>query len=316
MSAHEAIDGGYVLLSRRQAEAASKDKPPLYGNLYMCLLTKARYMDGDGIGRGQVLTSLKDLCDALAYHVGRRKVTPDINQIRRALAWLKESKIIDYERHYERHNKTNMNNTKRTLITLINYDTYQDVKSYERHQNTAMTDSANDTNADSHIMNARVSVTNVKNDNNNMVDHHGHIYELQQTMSHLKDQGNTSEVIDAMMKGEVPIPDNATFYQFDPVYQVAKRLCEEYTRITGRKTRKGDIKPIFDVLNEHGYSPQEIIHVIRLEKENPHYKSYPEALTVRNVLNPNYMSRRVQTPFGYYEKNKSSIEEFIGERLA
>jgi len=302
------IPGGFCLLPRHQAELVRKDKPPYYAALYLHLITAARFIDSDDIRRGQVLTSLGDLQEALTYHAGRRKEAPNVNQIRRALDWLEQCGVIKHERHHERHQKSAMNNTKRTLITLINYDIYQDVKSYERHQNTAMTDSANDTNANSHIMNARVCNECITNDDN-INPRHGRPDATPLTAK-TKSGRVTPEDIEAMIRGDIPLPEQAERYHFDPVYRVAERLCEIFTDITGRKTHKGEINHVFDILHEHGYSPKEVLHVIRLESTNPYYQKEPASLTVQHALKREHMQRRVQTPLDHYEnKTNTTLAE-------
>ena len=302
------IPGGFCLLPRHQAELVRKDKPPYYAALYMHLLTAARFIDSDGIRRGQVLTSLGNLQEALTYHAGRRKEAPNVNQIRRALDWLEQCGVIKHERHHERHQKSTMNNTKRTLITLKYYSIYQNIKSYEQQQNYPMNNNANDNSTDSHIMNARVCNECITNDDNTKP--RPDRPDAKTSTAKTKNSRITAEHIEAMVRGEIPLPEQAIRIATDPVYRVAKLLCENFKDITGRKTHKGEINHVFDILHEHGYSPQEVLHVIRLESTNPYYQKNPASLTVNNVLKPEHMQRRVQTPLDHNEnKTNTTLAE-------
>jgi len=119
---HDAVYGGYILLSRRMLESDIMARPPLHLKLWVWFLLKAAFRDTPTLKRGQLTTSIEEMREAMAYHVGYRKQKPSEMQIRRS---------------YEGFTKDGMINTKKIArglkITILNYERYQDPKNYEGH---------------------------------------------------------------------------------------------------------------------------------------------------------------------------------------
>ena len=116
------IEGGYILEARKQLESSIMDRPPLDAKLWSWMKLKAYHKDHNGLERGQFFTTIAQMRDAMSWHVGYRKVTPTIKEIRRA---------------YERFTKDSMIGTAKAthgmVITILNYDYYQNKKNYEGH---------------------------------------------------------------------------------------------------------------------------------------------------------------------------------------
>jgi len=113
---------GYILLARRLTYSFLMDKPPLYLKLWIWMLFKARFKDGNKLKRGQFFTTIEEMRDAMSYQVGYRKEGPTRDMIRSA---------------YEAFTNTTMITTAKTtrgmIITICNYERYQDPKNYETH---------------------------------------------------------------------------------------------------------------------------------------------------------------------------------------
>ena len=116
------IPGGYILLARKMLESAVMDKPPLYLKLWTWMLLQAKFKEDKKLQRGQFITSIHDMQEAMSHYVGYRKVTPTKRQIRSI---------------YERFNEASMTVTTKVtgglLITILKYEEYQDPKNYECH---------------------------------------------------------------------------------------------------------------------------------------------------------------------------------------
>lgn len=128
----EKVDGGYILLARRLTGPDSwlMNKPPLYLKLWIWMLGQANWKDRDKLKRGQLVTSIDEMREAMSYQVGYRKITPTRDEIRSAYRAFCENP------HEDRTNPPMITTTKTTrgmIITICNYDKYQDFKSYEAH---------------------------------------------------------------------------------------------------------------------------------------------------------------------------------------
>lgn len=128
-----AIPGGYILLSRKLIESTIMKKPPLYSKVWIWLLLNAYYKPHNGIERGQLVTSIPKIREAMSYMVGYRKEIPSYKQIRAVIEWLRNP----YEGEHEGQSKGAMIGTTKVthgiLIKISNYGLYQDPKNYEGH---------------------------------------------------------------------------------------------------------------------------------------------------------------------------------------
>lgn len=116
------VDGGFIILARKMFEGNLMDKPDLWVKLWLWMIFKANFKDHGKLKRGQLLTSIKEMQDAVSYKVGYRKKRPTVGQIRSA---------------YEAFTNNNMVSVAKTtrgmIVTVLNYDKYQTLDNYEQH---------------------------------------------------------------------------------------------------------------------------------------------------------------------------------------
>lgn len=126
---------GYILESRSILNSAIWKMPPLYFKVWHFLLLKAQYTDYKGLKRGQLYTSIGEIREACSYYVGFRKETPTRKEIWSILEWLRSPHEEDAERNTKGNNERNMIvTTKAThgiLVTICNFNVYQDPNFYE-----------------------------------------------------------------------------------------------------------------------------------------------------------------------------------------
>lgn len=127
------ITGGYILLSRKLIESKIMKKPPLYLKVWVWLLLKAQHEPYKGLDRGEWMTSVSEIQEAMSWMVGYRKTTPTYKQIRNVLDWLRNP----CEGNTNSNTKDGMIDTTKGThgikIKILNYDFYQDPKNYEGH---------------------------------------------------------------------------------------------------------------------------------------------------------------------------------------
>jgi len=78
------IEGGYIIVARKMFKSELMDKPPLYFKLWGWMFDRAMWKDGDKLKRGQFVTTIAEMRDAMSYKVGYRKLTPTKDEIRSA----------------------------------------------------------------------------------------------------------------------------------------------------------------------------------------------------------------------------------------
>lgn len=113
------IAGGYVLLARALLDSDLMDQSPLVIKLWVWLLLNANWQDRKQLKRGQLVTTIGAMQEAMSHYAGWRKVRPSPDQIRSAYGALTDTARITVRR-----------TTRGVVITVLNYDTYQDVLSY------------------------------------------------------------------------------------------------------------------------------------------------------------------------------------------
>lgn len=126
------IPGGYILLSRKLIESKVWEKPPLYLKIWVYLLSKAQHQQFRGLRRGQLRTTVDEIREDCAWYVGYRKERPSYDQVYGAIQWLRDP--LDDDKSEAGTNPAMITTTKATqglLITIVNYDVYQDPKNYE-----------------------------------------------------------------------------------------------------------------------------------------------------------------------------------------
>lgn len=95
--------------------------------LWIWMLEKANHKDfKNGIKRGQFITSINEMREAMSWMVGYRKMTPTKDHIRGC-----------YETFNEARMTTTMKTTRGMVVTILNYSEYQTPKNYETHNEKA-----------------------------------------------------------------------------------------------------------------------------------------------------------------------------------
>jgi hypothetical protein len=122
------IDGGYILLARKILDSDIMDKPPLWLKLWVWMLEKANHKnDYKGLKRGQFFTTMKELQKEMSWYVGGRHHIPSYDKIRAPLRYWSS------RRPPENRPVTISKTTRGMVITIHNYNRYQDPKNYENH---------------------------------------------------------------------------------------------------------------------------------------------------------------------------------------
>lgn len=130
------IPGGYILLSRKLIESEIWKKPPLYLKVWIYLLSKAQHKEYKNLKRGQLWITYQDIMEDCSWMVGARKEKPSKSQIFNILEWMRN---LCFESNAESNSKATTNEimittvkaTRGMLITIENFNIYQDSKSYE-----------------------------------------------------------------------------------------------------------------------------------------------------------------------------------------
>ncbi|MEI8172705.1 MAG: hypothetical protein WCH07_04375 [Deltaproteobacteria bacterium] len=140
------IPGGHFLMSRKVFNSTIWKKPPQYYRLLSWLIGKAVFRDGHTfkghvLKRGELITTYGEIADALSYRLNRAIKKPTLKEIRIMLSWLQSESMIFMKplTGGTLPNKGRPKDLTRAyiglLIFVINYDTYQDSKSYKgRHK--------------------------------------------------------------------------------------------------------------------------------------------------------------------------------------
>lgn len=127
------IKGGYILLARKIIDSEIWKKPPLYLKVWVFLLTKAQYKPYRNLQKGQLFTSISEICESCAWNVGYRRVKPSKDSVFKVLDWMRKTSFT----------KATMNATMKEsmiatakatqgmLVTIDKYCVYQDSKFYE-----------------------------------------------------------------------------------------------------------------------------------------------------------------------------------------
>ena len=116
------IEGGYYLKARKVQESWIAKAPPHIREIWDFFLLKANYKDCGEIKRGQLLTTYSEIQEGLAWFVGYRKETYKKHHCEIAMKALTRERMI-----------ATAKTTRGMVITVLNYDKYQDPKSYERY---------------------------------------------------------------------------------------------------------------------------------------------------------------------------------------
>lgn len=116
------IKGGYYIKARKIQESDIAFAPPHVREIWDWLLKEANHADNGKIKRGQTVRTYKDIQEGLHWMVGYRKETYKKWQCEIAMKYLTKQQMI-----------TTTKTTRGLIITICNYDIYQNPKNYESH---------------------------------------------------------------------------------------------------------------------------------------------------------------------------------------
>ena len=117
-----AMNRGYFFIARKMFLSWLMEKPSLFFKLWLWMLNEANFKDRGSLKRGQFITSVNGMREAMSHMVGYRKVTPTVGQIRSAYEAFTRRKMISITK-----------TTRGMVVTILNYDHYQSPTNYELH---------------------------------------------------------------------------------------------------------------------------------------------------------------------------------------
>jgi hypothetical protein len=124
------IPGGYYLKARSIMNSNIMNAPPCTRELWDYILLKACYSErkakGITLKRGQLLTSIGEIIEALSWQIGYRRESYSRDQMNTAMKTLRSLLMI-----------TSTKTLSGMVITICNYDYYQDFKNYETTNETS-----------------------------------------------------------------------------------------------------------------------------------------------------------------------------------
>jgi len=120
------LKGGYYIKARCTQDSEIAHAPPHVREVWDWLLKEANHknvkLKNTTIKRGHCLRTYKDIQEGLCWYVGYRKEKYTSSQIEFAMKWLTKRGMI-----------AKMKTTRGLLITISNYETYQNPKNYKSH---------------------------------------------------------------------------------------------------------------------------------------------------------------------------------------
>ena len=116
------IQGGYILLARTLIDNPDvfQNCPPIRTKLWLWMLMEAFWRDGEMLKRGQLITSIDEMREAMSYKVGYRLETPTRDEIRSAYGAFARAGMIEVQK-----------TMRGMVISVVNYETYQSISSYK-----------------------------------------------------------------------------------------------------------------------------------------------------------------------------------------
>lgn len=116
---------GAFVLSRSLLESDIWYKSPEYVKIWIYIIGMANHQPrkyrGNFIDRGQYFCSYKELVEQIRYKVGYRKSRVNESTVKNIMRYLRENRMI-----------TTVKKPRGVLITVVNYNVYQDLSNYEK----------------------------------------------------------------------------------------------------------------------------------------------------------------------------------------
>jgi len=119
----ETINGGYYKMARKEKDSEVASAPPHVREIWHYLIREATHKENGRFKSGQCMKSLGEIAEDLKWFVGWRTERYTKNQCEFALRWLMKQSMI-----------TKKKTTRGLIITICNYDRYQDAKNYESNK--------------------------------------------------------------------------------------------------------------------------------------------------------------------------------------
>ena len=116
----EPIPGGFILISRKLLKSGIMEKPPLFLKLWIWMLMQASFKEHGNLNRGQFVTSFKKMQKAMGHKIGYRTENPSIKELRGVMKFLTKVRMVG-----------TMKVLHGSVITILNYDYYQNMANYE-----------------------------------------------------------------------------------------------------------------------------------------------------------------------------------------
>lgn len=116
------IAGGYFIMARAIQNSDIAQAPPCTRELWIWMIKEANHKLNArlNIKRGSMVRTIRQMQEGLVWYAGYRKEMYTKNQIEGALNFLRNQKMIQTAK-----------TTRGMLITICNYDRYQEFKNYE-----------------------------------------------------------------------------------------------------------------------------------------------------------------------------------------
>jgi hypothetical protein len=123
------INGGYYIKARCIQESEIQHAPPHVREIWDLFMMKANHSShkrsGHVLERGQVLCTYSDIQEALHWNIGWRKKTYSKGDCETAMKWLKKRVMV-----------TTKKTTRGMIVTICNYEKFQNPKNYETYTET------------------------------------------------------------------------------------------------------------------------------------------------------------------------------------
>lgn len=117
------FSSGAFVISRSMFESEIWYKPPEYLKIWLYLIGKAnhkgRKYGGYFCEKGQYFCTCNELLEQLKYKIGYRNKTYNDSRMKNIMKYLRNSLMVTTE-----------NKPRGLLITIVNYDSYQDLSNY------------------------------------------------------------------------------------------------------------------------------------------------------------------------------------------
>jgi hypothetical protein len=121
------IEGGYYIKAKCIQNSDISYAPPHVREIWDWLIKEANFKDTKICLRGQTIRSYKDIIDGLSWKIGWRKISYTKAQCENSMKYLVKHTMIATQKL-----------TRGLLITVLNYDKYQDIENYKKVKSATM----------------------------------------------------------------------------------------------------------------------------------------------------------------------------------